>query len=62
MSLTYAQTECGTVSVLTGRLPDQAALLGALGRLAMWGYLILQVRYDVTLEGLDYEAGVWPTL
>lgn len=54
MRLTYAQTECGTVSTLKGDLPDQAALLGALGRLAMWGYLILLARYDITL---DEQAG-----
>lgn len=46
MRLSYTQTELGTVSTLSGVLPDQAALLGALGRLAMWGYLILLVRYD----------------
>lgn len=50
MRLTYAQTEWGTVSTLRGELPDQAALLGALGRLAMWGYLVLLARYDVTLD------------
>jgi hypothetical protein len=53
MSLTYTQTEQGTISVLKGRLPDQAALLGALGRLAMWGYLILHVYYDVSFEAQD---------
>ena len=47
MQLTYGQTEWGTISTLTGQLPDQAALLGTLGRLAMWGYKILLVRYDV---------------
>lgn len=52
MRLTYAQTERGTVSTLRGDLPDQAALLGALGRLAMWGYLVLFARYEVTLDEL----------
>lgn len=46
MSLSYAHSERGVVSVLSGRLPDQAALLGALGRLSMWGYLIIFVAYD----------------
>jgi hypothetical protein len=46
MRLTYAQSDRGVVSELRGQLPDQAALLGALGRLAMWGYLIIFVRYD----------------
>lgn len=45
MTLSYAQNELGVVSTLSGALPDQAALLGALGRLNMWGYLILLVRY-----------------
>jgi hypothetical protein len=44
MRLTYRETEYGTVSVLTGELPDQAAMLGVLGRLAMWGYMIVLVR------------------
>lgn len=46
MQLTYQQTEWGVITTLSGQLPDQAALLGALGRLTMWGYLILLVRYD----------------
>lgn len=46
MRLTYADTERGTVSTLAGHLPDQAALLGALGRLAMWGYVIILVCYE----------------
>lgn len=45
MRLTIRQTEYGPVSVLTGALADQSALLGVLGRLAMWGYLILLVRF-----------------
>lgn len=57
MSLSYAHTERGTVSVLTGRLPDQAALLGALSRLTMWGYLILYVCYDISVDGHDAESG-----
>jgi hypothetical protein len=47
MQLSYAQTEAGVVSVLTGQLPDQAALLGALSRLAMWGYQIILVQYQL---------------
>ncbi|NTU79010.1 MAG: hypothetical protein HGA45_06350 [Chloroflexales bacterium] len=47
MRLAYAQTEWGRVSTLRGELPDQAALLGALGRLTMWGYLVLLARYDI---------------
>lgn len=47
MRLAYTQTEWGTITTLTGWLPDQAALLGALGRLSMWGYLIIIVRYNV---------------
>ncbi|NTU83488.1 MAG: hypothetical protein HGA45_29645 [Chloroflexales bacterium] len=50
MRLTYTQTERGTISTLAGELPDQAALLGALGRLAMWGYLIILVRYDISFD------------
>lgn len=46
MGLSYAHSERGIVSVLSGRLPDQAALLGVLGRLTMWGYLIILARYD----------------
>ncbi|WP_129671698.1 hypothetical protein [Candidatus Chloroploca sp. Khr17] len=45
MQLTYAETESGTITTLTGYLPDQAAMLGVLNRLAMWGYQIVQVRY-----------------
>ncbi|NJM05668.1 hypothetical protein HC891_04960 [Candidatus Gracilibacteria bacterium] len=45
MRLTYRQTEYGTVSVLSGQLADQSAMLGTLGRLAMWGYVILLVRF-----------------
>jgi hypothetical protein len=62
MRLTYTHTERGTISVLTGRLPDQAALLGALGRLAMWGYLILHVCYDVSPDGQDCDADPRPTV
>lgn len=47
MQLSYSETERGVVSTLSGRLPDQPALLGALNWLAMWGYQILLVRYDV---------------
>jgi hypothetical protein len=50
MQLTYQRTEAGTITVLAGWLPDQAALLGALARLAMWGYLILLVRYEPELQ------------
>lgn len=46
MSLSYADSEQGLVSVLSGPLPDQAALLGILGRLSMWGYLIIFVHYE----------------
>jgi hypothetical protein len=53
MVVTYTHLEGGTVTVLTGELPDQAALLGALGRLAMWGYVILQVCYEVRLGDQD---------
>lgn len=41
MQITYHHTDDGEISVLTGQLPDQAALLGVLGWLAMWGYQIL---------------------
>lgn len=47
MQVAYARTGWGSISTLAGQLPDQAALLGVLGRLAMWGYLILSVHYDV---------------
>lgn len=47
MRVLYTQTEWGTITTLSGQLPDQAALLGALGRLSMWGYLIIIVRYEV---------------
>lgn len=47
MRLTYLQTDAGIISTLTGDLPDQSALLNTLGRLMMWGYLILAVRYEV---------------
>jgi hypothetical protein len=46
MSLSYAHSELGVVSVLSGQLTDQAAMLGVLGRLSMWGYLIIFVRYE----------------
>lgn len=51
MRLSYAETEWGVISTLRGQLPDQAALLGTLGRLTMWGYLILLVRYDSSPPG-----------
>jgi hypothetical protein len=51
MRLSYTRTEWGTISTLTGSLPDQAALLGALGRLAMWGHLIIIVRYEIGHDG-----------
>ena len=60
MSLSYTHTERGTVSVLTGRLPDQAALLGALSRLAMWGYLVLYVCYDISVEGQGDDSCASP--
>ncbi len=41
MQITYQHTNDGEISVLTGQLSDQAALLGVLGWLAMWGYQIL---------------------
>lgn len=50
MRLAYSQTAWGTVSTLRGELPDQAALLGALGRLSMWGYMVLLARYDIALD------------
>jgi hypothetical protein len=46
MQISYQQTERGTITTLTGWLPDQAAMLGALARLAMWGYMIVLVRYE----------------
>ena len=52
MQLAYRRTEWGTVSALAGDFPDQAALLGALGRLAMWGHLIVLVRYGAEGEAL----------
>ncbi len=55
LQLSYRQTERGVLTVLTGHLPDQAALLGVLGRLAMWGYVILEVRYDSAAELLHGE-------
>ncbi|MCS6882585.1 MAG: hypothetical protein RMK84_15020 [Oscillochloridaceae bacterium] len=41
MQIAYQHTDDGEISLLRGRLPDQAALLGILGWLAMWGYEIL---------------------
>ncbi len=46
MKVSYDQTEHGLISTLSGTLPDQSSLLGALARLNMWGYLVLLVRYD----------------
>ena len=54
MRLTYSRWETGTVSTLVGRLPDQSALLGALGWLAMWGYRIILVHY--TPDSAQSEA------
>ncbi len=45
LRLAYRHGSHGTISTLSGWLPDQAALLGALGRLNMWGYAILLVRF-----------------
>ena len=50
MQLRYATTPWGTMTTLSGQLPDQAALYGVLGQLAMWGYLVLLVRYDLGRE------------
>lgn len=49
MHVTYALTTLGPISTLTGELPDQAALLGTLMRLAMLDYIIVLVRYDRSL-------------
>lgn len=49
------QTEHGVHTVLMGQLPDQAALLGVPGRLTVWGYVILQVRYNSAAELLHGE-------
>lgn len=57
MQLSYQQTEWGAVTTLSGRLPDQAALLGALGQLAMWGYLILSVRVTPVAPPPSDEPG-----
>lgn len=45
MQLSYCETEFGTLSTFSGQLPDQAALLGALQWLSMWGYVIVFVQY-----------------
>lgn len=45
MQLSYGETEFGIISTFSGRLPDQAALLGALQWLSMWGYVIVLVQY-----------------
>ncbi len=41
LRITYHGAGEGEISSLTGQLPDQAALLGVLNWLAMWGYEIL---------------------
>lgn len=41
MQISYHHTGDGGITLLMGRLPDQAALLGILGRLDMWGYEII---------------------
>lgn len=55
LALSYRQTEGGVLTMLTGQLPDQAALLGVLGQLAMWGYVILQVHFNAAAEVLQGE-------
>lgn len=60
MRLVCDDTDTGVVSTFSGALPDQAALLGALGRLAMWGYLILLVRHAPELEPAGCQAGTDP--
>lgn len=56
MRLTCHRTEAGVVSVLSGELPDQCALLGALGQLVMWGYLIIMVRYGSECDEEDPDG------
>ncbi|MFQ3662477.1 MAG: hypothetical protein SNJ69_08800 [Chloroflexaceae bacterium] len=41
LRITYHRIGEGEFSTLTGQLPDQAALLGVLNWLAMWGYEIV---------------------
>lgn len=45
MQVAYCETDQGPISTLSGDLPDQAALLGVLQWLSMWGYVILSVQY-----------------
>ena len=56
LRLTYSRWEAGTVSTLAGRLPDQSALLGTLGWLAMWGYRIILVHYTPD-PGVEEPSG-----
>lgn len=55
MQIAYHHTDDGGISVLTGQLPDQAALLGVLGWLAMWGYQILSFTTSSTPTGPSGE-------
>jgi hypothetical protein len=50
MQVSHRDSTWGLVSTLRGYLPDQAALLGNLGRLTMWGYLILSVCNESAVE------------
>jgi hypothetical protein len=50
MQISYLQTPLGVTTTLSGELPDQSALLGVLNRLAMWGYLFLEVQYEIALD------------
>lgn len=60
MRVTYLWTPRGVITTLSGNLPDQSALLGTLNRLAMWGYLILEVRYEIACETLSGLIGIRP--
>lgn len=60
MRASYLWTPRGVVTILSGELPDQSALLGALNRLAMLGYLILEVRYQAAGDLCDAPAAAEP--
>lgn len=53
MQISYQETPLGVTTTLNGELPDQCSLLGVLNRLAMWGYLILEVQYESALTSGD---------